>query len=216
MGILSVPSDRIVVIPGAPDPGFRPPGERAVVEAKARWDLREPYVVHVGYQSPRKNLASLVRALALAKASSLSLVLVGREGPSTPELKALAQERGLTERIRFLGYVEREALPSLYAGAACAVLCSLDEGFGLPALEAMACGAPVVATRVGSLPEVAQDAALWVPPNDDAALASAIDQVARDSGLSASLRDKGLKRAAEFSWERTARETVEIYRSLVR
>ena len=167
----------------------------------------------VGTLEPRKNHLTAVQALARLKAAGQPhrLLVVGGEGWLFDEIRRQIEELGLTADVRFAGYVPEEDLPPLYSGAECVLLPSLYEGFGFPVLEAMACNAPVVCADVSSLPEVAGDAALLVPPTDDEVLAAAIGRVLDEPGLATALRQAGRTQAARFSWSRCAAETVAVY-----
>jgi glycosyltransferase involved in cell wall biosynthesis len=138
-------------------------------------------------------------------------VLAGTQAWLYSGIMSAAAARGVTDRVVFTGYVPPGDLPALYAGAACFVFPSVYEGFGLPVLEAMAAGAPVVASRVGAIPEVAGDAALLVDASRPAALAEAIEAVLSDGALRAGLVERGRIRARAFSWEATARRTLAVY-----
>jgi glycosyltransferase involved in cell wall biosynthesis len=139
-------------------------------------------------------------------------VIAGKRGWLSESIERRAAELGIAERVRFTGYVADEDLPALLSGALAFVLPSLYEGFGMPVLEAMACGAPVLASNTSSLPEVAGDAALLVDPEDTAALATGLARLAADAELRAQLRARGLARAAEFTWDRCAEETLAVLR----
>jgi glycosyltransferase involved in cell wall biosynthesis len=132
-----------------------------------------------------------------------------------PELQERARALGVDGRVRFVDFVPSDVLPHLYSAAAAVVMPSLYEGFGLPVLEAMACGAPVIASSAGALPEAAGDAALMVDPQDEAALAEAIQRVLDDPDLARDLRAKGLARARQFSWAETARRVLEVVERVV-
>lgn len=174
-----------------------------------------PYLLAVGTRQPRKNAVSLVRAFARLRASadgSLKLVLVGGASCEDPSLFQTIQELKLESAV-ILTHTLREAeLASLYAKATLLVFPSLDEGFGLPALEAMAAGVPVVATRAGALPEIVGDAALLVPPDDPEVLAKAIDELLGNEVLRADFIRRGLAHVRNFSWSKTAKETIAVYR----
>jgi len=175
-----------VVVPGGIDERFSP-------EAKLPTD--RPYVLTVASRTARKNLGALEETARRLRARGMELVAAGGERPQF-------RDDGGASALRSLGHVADEQLPALYAGAECFVLPSLYEGFGLPCLEAMACGTPVVASNAGALPETCGDAALLVDPRDPSAIADAVDRAIGD----ARLRTAGLARAAQFSWDRTARE----------
>ncbi len=194
-----LPEDRLRVIPLGYDRDHFRPGD---------WPTR-PYFLHVGQQYPHKNLERLIRAFARLKLTDLELWLAGAPHPrETPRLQQLVAELGLNERVRWLAYVPYGDLPRLYGEAIALVYPSLWEGFGFPILEAIACGTPVITSDCSSMPEVAGDAALLVPPRSVDALAEAMDTLARDSGLRSDLRQRGLVRARRFSWEVCGQETV--------
>ena len=210
---------RIRVVPLAADPGLAPvedPAELARVRAAYGLGAGEPYFLYVGGIDQRKDLPTLLKSLAALKQRGLAhtLALAGRiEGDEQfPLLMARAEELGLGPAVRLLGYVPDSDLPALFAGAAAFVFPSLYEGFGLPPLEAMACGAPVVAVDASSVPEVVGSAGLLVAPGDAAGLAQAMEAVLTLPELAAKLRADGLERAAGFNWRRTAEMTLEVYR----
>ena len=165
---------------------------------------KEHYLLFVGTREPRKNLGGLLRAWKSVqdKFPGYQLVVAGGSGSVFRE----QQFPEHPERVRFPGYVPESELPSLMARAALLILPSHEEGFGLPVLEAMACGTPVLASRAGALPEVAGDAALLFDPAETCALAAALEHCLGDPALLGSLREKGLERAAQFSWQRSAEE----------
>jgi glycosyltransferase involved in cell wall biosynthesis len=197
-------------IPLAADAAFAEP-----VAQPGHPALEGPYVLAVGTLEPRKNLERLIRAwvaLAPQVRGDRVLAIVGPRGWDDAPILGAARAAG----VRLLGAVDDDELRALYAGAACFAYPSLYEGFGLPVLEAMAAGAPVVTSNVSSLPEVAGDAALLVDPRDTAAIGAAIASVLTDERLAGELRAKGRERARLFSWERTARETLALLRGLAR
>jgi glycosyltransferase involved in cell wall biosynthesis len=196
-----VPADKIVVTPNGVDPLFRPEGSQGG---------GSPYALFVGTLQPRKDPLAALEAVALADAD-LRLVMVGPDKGLGEEARQTASKLGLNGRVEFAGHVEKERLAELYRGAACLVFPSRYEGFGLPVVEAMASGTPVVATRGGSIPEVAGDAAMLVEPGDPVALADGIERALADRER---LVQAGLKRAQRFSWAETARRTLDVYREL--
>ncbi len=213
----NVPPDKIVVTPGAADARFSPASAEAIAAVRARYDLPPAYVLYLGINKPHKNLVRLVEAwskVSHEERGGVTLVLAGREDARYSDHRRRAAELGLGNRVRFLGDVAEADLPALYSGALAFVFPSLAEGFGLPVLEAMACGTPVVCSNLSSLPEVVGDAALLVNPYDVVALAAAICRLLADESLRQEMRAKGLAQAAKFSWERTARETLAAYRRL--
>jgi glycosyltransferase involved in cell wall biosynthesis len=193
-------------------------------ETRRQGDTEAPfaYLLYVGTVQPRKNLARLIESFAqLLQATdgnlqsaicNLQLVIAGKRGWLTEAIERRAVELGIAERVRFTGYVADEDLPALLGGALAFIFPSLYEGFGMPVLEAMACGAPVLTSNSSSLPEVAGDAALLVDPEDTAALAEGLARLATDAGLRADLRMRGLARAAAFTWDRCAEETLAVLR----
>jgi glycosyltransferase involved in cell wall biosynthesis len=220
IALLDVPADKITVVWLAPDARFRPLPPEAARARLDRLDLPGRYLLFVGTFEPRKNVAGLlnaVRVLHDRDASTPPLVIAGRRGWLVDETTATIHRLGLREHVVILDTPSDEDLVALYNGAAALLLPSHDEGFGLPVLEAMSCGAPVVVSNRGSLPEIAAEAALVVDDPDDAeALAAAIDLIVHDPELAGALRQKGLSRAAEFSWERCARETLAVYERVLR
>lgn len=194
---------RVTVIPEAADARFRPSDRPR--------DGRT--ILFVGRRDPYKNLPLLIEAFARVRAEcpEAQLRVIGPPDPRYPEPEARATELGVAGAIEWSGYREFEELVEAYQTAAVFAMPSRYEGFGLPALEAMACGTPVVCSDVASLPEVVGDAALLVPPNDVEALAAALTRVLREPALAAELRARGLARAASFSWRRAAEETLRVY-----
>jgi glycosyltransferase involved in cell wall biosynthesis len=181
--------------------------------------IRTQYVLHVGVFSERKNIPVLLRAVAMlrdaGKFAGFQLVLAGKEAPGVVgarKIEETIQELHLEDLVVRVGHVPEDKLPGLYAGATLLTMPSMHEGFGFPVLEAMAIGTPVIASNVSSLPEVAGDAALLLPPGDEQALAEAIERLLGDRALQQSLREKGWEQAQKFSWERTAEQTVAVYR----
>jgi glycosyltransferase involved in cell wall biosynthesis len=211
---LNVPSERVDVVPNGVGESFRPVGDAVRNEVCERYGLPEAFLLYVGTLEPRKNLARLIQAWSsVAGQCPHHLVLAGREGWGVGSIRRAAAGSPHAERIRFLGHVPVEDLPALYGAAAASLYPSLFEGFGLPVLEAMACGTPVLTSKVSSLPEVAGEAALSVDPTDVEAISEGILRLLTDQELRRSLKEKGTARAAEFSWRRTAQRTLESYRA---
>jgi glycosyltransferase involved in cell wall biosynthesis len=209
-----------VVYPGC-DRSLAPVTDRELLTSvRARYRLAHSYLLYVGTLHPRKNLVRLIEAFAFLTASldaetkdgasPLQLVLAGQKGWLYDDILAQVRKLGLTERVRLTGYLPPADLPALLSGARAFVFPSLYEGFGLPVLEAMACGTPVICSNVSSLPEVAGDAALLVDPLDVDALAAALEQVVVDPELRRALVERGFRQAARFSWRRCARETLQV------
>jgi glycosyltransferase involved in cell wall biosynthesis len=195
-----LPDERIVVTPYGVDPAFRPDGPR----------VDGHYALFVGAIQPRKGPLTAVEALALVN-SDLRLLLIGPEKRGADRVREAVDRLGLGQRVDWKGHVELTELATLYRGAAVLVFPSRYEGFGLPVLEAMASGTPVVATTAGAIPEVAGDAAVLVEPEDPTALAGGIERALADRER---LVAAGLERARQYSWAETARLTLEVYREL--
>jgi glycosyltransferase involved in cell wall biosynthesis len=207
--LLGVPDERIVMLPGAPHPACRPPDAATVERVRGRYGIARPYVLTVGTLEPRKNLPLLLRAFDRLReqagaAAELDLVTVGAKGWRDRELRAELAARLKSGRIHLLGYVPETDLVALYGGAMAMAYPSHFEGFGLPVVEAMACGTPVVATDVQGLHEVSGGAAILVPPGDHVALSDELAKLANDPSARAAARARGLVRASAFSWTATA------------
>jgi glycosyltransferase involved in cell wall biosynthesis len=204
--------EKITVTPEAPPPGFRrlPDAQRSPLPA----GIQPPFVLAVGNLEPRKNLARLIQAFGVAVREhgfTGQLVLVGKAQMRAGDARFAAREAGVESRVVFTGFVSHDDLTLLYNRASLFAYPSLYEGFGLPPLEAMACGCPVVASNVTALPEVLGDAALLVNPVSVAELAEAMSAVLERPELALSLREKGRRRAASYSWEATAARTRQVY-----
>jgi glycosyltransferase involved in cell wall biosynthesis len=212
----ALPPAKVTVVPEAADPRFRPQPPEVVTVARARYDLPEDYVLYVGTIEPRKNLTRLLHAWGpLYRAGEAPpLVIVGKRGWLLGDFDAALAQSPAHEGVHLLGYVRDGDLAALYTGAMAFVFPSLFEGFGLPPLEAMACGTPVACADASSLPEVVGDAALRFDPTDEDAIAAALRRLVNDPDLRQDLRARGLRQAARFSWDRAARETLAIYDSL--
>jgi len=212
-------SDRIVVTPGAAPDGFQPADEAAIEELRSRLSLPGRYALHVGTNKPHKNLERLLKAWAKAqndaevgsKLADCSLVFAGVHDPRHPQPRVLAREMGL-KRVRFLGAVDESDLATLYSGAAVFLMPSFVEGFGLPVLEAMACGVPVACARSASLPEVAGHAAIYFDPLDEGSIATALARVLKNPSYRKVLGERGRVRAGQLTWKHTARLTLDAYR----
>ncbi len=208
-----LPPEKITVIHEAADPCFCPQPPEAVAGARARYDLPERYLLFVGTIEPRKNLTRLLDAFEALHAEGLTdgLVVVGKRGWLYGDFFARLERSPARDAVLFPGYVPDDDLPSIYTGAQVSVLPSLYEGCGLPVLEAMACGAPTACSDTSSLPEMAGDAALFFDPHDVRAITNVLRRLLSDAELSRSLRQRGLERAAMFSWGRVATETKAVY-----
>lgn len=216
--LLGIPADRIDVVHSGVDPAFRLQPAADLAAGQDRYGLTGEFILYLGTLEPRKGIDTLIEAFARLAAAGLPhrLVIAGRPGWSWQSLIDLAAARGLGDRVRFLDYVPDEDRARLYGAAAVFAFPSRYEGFGLPVVEAMACGTPVVCSDAAALPEVAGGAAVLVPPDQPVVLAEAIAGVLKDPGRAADLRDRGLRRAAELTWDRTARSTLEVYRRTLR
>jgi glycosyltransferase involved in cell wall biosynthesis len=207
--------DRVVVVHEGVDAHFRPTSRAEIDRARQAYALPDRYVLYFGSNKPHKNIPRLVEAFATSGIRDEVLVIAGHWDGRYPEAKQAVERLGLQDTVRFIGPVQDADLPALYGGAELFVFPSEYEGFGLPVLEAMACGVPVVCSNRSSLPEVADDAALLCDPHDVEALARTIAQAATDREMRADLRQRGLARAAQFSWERAAAQTRDVYRTLI-
>ena len=216
--LYGIPLERIAVIPNGVSAEFRPVSDPAsVAEWRARFAVpTERYLLFVGGADPRKNHQTLLRAYArLAHAlSSYSLVLVGDPVHRFGDMRQTARTFGIESRVVCTGRLAVTDMVGLYSNAALFVFPSLYEGFGLPVLEAMACGTPVITSSTTSLPEVAGDAALLVKPDDVEGLAATILRVLETPDLRHRLQARGFERVKAFTWERTARQTLDVYREL--
>ncbi|MBI4572396.1 MAG: glycosyltransferase family 4 protein, partial [candidate division NC10 bacterium] len=219
LAVLGLASERVHVIPIGAGEEFRPglPPE-AVARAAGRYGISGPYLLTVGNFLPHKNLPRLVEAyerLPQALRASVSLVLAGTaggHGPARPVDRAALARPG----VILPGFIAPEDLPALYAGATALVSPSLAEGFGLPVLEAMACGVPVLCARAGALPEVAGDAALYVDPSDVTSIATGLDRILEDDTLRRELSSRGLARARLFDLRKTTARLVDLLEGIGR
>jgi alpha-1,3-rhamnosyl/mannosyltransferase len=217
----------VTVISLAAAPSFRPPSPAEVQRVRHKYGLRQDYVLYLGINKPHKNLVRLVEAWSLVchsrfatRGSPLAmrrsqLVIAGKWDARYPESKQRVAALRLQDAVRFLGPVAEEDLPALYGGAALFAFPSECEGFGLPVLEAMACGTPVVCANASSLPEVGGDAALYFDPANVEAMAEALGQALADADLRTELRERGLCQAAHFSWKWTAQKTLDLYGQMI-
>ena len=209
-----LPSDRVSVVHEAAGPGFEPIGDGArLARVRLRYALPPRFLLYVGAIEPRKNLPRLMKAFAMARARGMphELVCVGPYGWASRDLYRCIDRLGLRATVHFTGYVPVDDLPVIYSLGELFVFPSLYEGFGLPVVEAMACGTPVITSNTSSLGEIANGAAVTLNPYDTAALADAIVALARDESWREELRRRGLMRARQFSWSRTAKEMLAVY-----
>jgi glycosyltransferase involved in cell wall biosynthesis len=197
---------------------FRPVDDpRVIASLLSRIGMKHPrYILFSGTLEPRKNVPVLLRAYLALRADfpDTGLVLAGMPGWKSANITDFIRMNGLAEDVRITGYLALHDLAALYSGASVFVLPSLYEGFGLPPLEAMACGAPVIVSNGGSLPEVVGDAAIVLSPDDAEGFRREIARVLASPGLARELKEKGFRRAAGFSWDRTAAETLKVYREV--
>ena len=210
-----VPADRIIVVYNAIDDRFSvAPGDGAIQRARERYQLDGPFALYVGNIKPHKNLERLIDAFDLVRRSGferLELLIIGDQISKYPRLRRAVDKHKLHKHVRFLGFVPDDTLAALYRLATVFVFPSLYEGFGLPPLEAMASGTPVVTSNRSSLPEVVGDAAVLVDPYSAASIAEGIQRVLSDASLRRTLSERGLARARQFSWESSVRRIHEVY-----
>ncbi len=212
---LHIHPDKIAVTPYAARRNFRPLPLSQTQETRRRLRIEEQFILFVGTIEPRKNLITLVRAFAeLMRNTELrpQLVIVGRSGWLMEETFACIRASGISDRLLFTGYISEDELCALYSSCLTCVYPSLYEGFGLPPLEAMACGAPVITSRIPSIMETTGTAACLIVPTDVQELAQSIINLLTDANRRRYLRSAGLQRAAEFTWKKTARLTLGVYR----
>jgi len=211
---IGLPPRCVTAVHLAPASVFFPRKITEVKEVLANHGWPDEYILFVGTLEPRKNLSLLIKALTMTK-TKIPLILTGWQGWGDKKWMQLISERELQHRIFFTGHVDEETLACLYSGASAFVFPSLYEGFGLPILEAMACGCPVICSNAASMPEVAGEAALLINPTDEGALAYALDCVLTDSQLQQSMIQQGIKRTQQFSWRETAVKTMDIFHQVV-
>jgi len=206
--------DRFVVIPEGVEDRFRPEAGAGGAPVQREFGILGPYVLFVGELSVRKNVLNLLDAWAGIPDEAPTLVLAGRHRPDQLNVPEEVKTRGLAGRVVLTGYFPDQSLPALYAGAECFVYPSLLEGFGLPVLEAMASGTPVVTSDRGALPEVSGGHRIAVDPEDPESIRWGILRVLFDAGLADSLRDRGLRWASLFRWPEVAAKTIAVYREV--
>jgi glycosyltransferase involved in cell wall biosynthesis len=220
MQTYDVASERISVIPEAAPKHFGPvKDEKELQRVRQTYGIEGEYILSVGSIQPRKNIARLIAAYRLLRTSRPEaklpkLVLVGKRAWLYEETIQRIQDAGISDDVIVTGYVPEKDLPALYSGALCFVYPSYFEGFGLPPLEAMKCGAPVIVGNKTSLPEVVGDAAVLVDPFDVDSIAFAMGRLIDDSNFRSKLSVKGLDRSRRFSWQETARQTLDVYRQV--
>jgi len=207
---LHIAPEKVTAIPLGVENSFQKMPESIVSQYLKKRQLPNRYILTVGTHEPRKNIATLIRALANTREDHV-LISIGWPGWLNTEFHQEVRRLKMEDRVICLGHVPDDELVLLYSGASLMVYPSLYEGFGLPILEAMACGCPVICSSTSSMPEVAGDAAILVSPEDEIALAEAIDKAMEDKILSQELIKSGYSRASEFSWNKTAQSTISIF-----
>jgi glycosyltransferase involved in cell wall biosynthesis len=215
LDLLGAAADKVVTVHLAPDPIFSPQPAEAVAAVLSRLDLPRSYLLFVGTFEPRKNVPGLLQAYALLPPDRPPLILAGNKGWLFDEAEGVVRELHLADQVHFLQDFAAADLPALYGGALALILPSHYEGFGLPVLEAFACGTPVVAADRASLPEIAGGAAALCNPDEPASITDSIQRVLSDAAYRSSLVANGFARLKEFSWEKCARETLAVYRSVL-
>ncbi len=212
---LHVPAEKVEVIYNALDERLAtPPTESEIARVRQRYQLEAPFILYTGNIKPHKNLDRLIEAYAIMRRQGVvdaRLLIIGDEVSKYPNLRRLVHRHQLDRHVRFLGFVSDEMLAILYRLATVFVFPSLYEGFGLPPLEAMAAGTPVITSSISSLPEVVGDAALLIDPHDAGALATAMAQVISDPRLRTDLVARGHERVKAFSWQRSVTRTRDVY-----
>jgi glycosyltransferase involved in cell wall biosynthesis len=224
--LLGIPSDRLRLVYSAPDPNFLDYRSQPVVRARLleRFQIQYPYILYAGRIRPHKNIPRLIEAFAVVRGQleghpvyrDLRLLIIGDEISRNPEVRRAVAQTRTEQVVRFLGFVPFETLREFYAAASVFAFPSLYEGFGLPPLEAMATGIPVVTSSVSSLPEVVGDAAMIVNPENVFDIARGLHEVLVDNELRARLIAAGFEQARQFNWARTAQQTLEVYREVAR
>jgi len=218
MRLYGTPAEKFRVIPEGVDARFKPLADSVRLnQVRDKYRLPERFVLFVGTIEPRKNLTTLFEAMAARRERGLEpwpLVIAGKQGWLYEPILQRIADLGLQDAVHLTGFFPDDDLPALYSAATLLAMPSRYEGFGLPVLEAMACGVPVVSSSTSSLPEVAGDAALLVPPDDVSGWADAITRVWNDASLRGQLRERGRAQAARFTWENAAQQTSEVYRQI--
>lgn len=211
--------DKVVTTYNAIDDRFKPSPKVTIEAALKKYKIDTPYILSVGQWRSHKNLPRLVEAFEILTKqknfSDVKLVFVGREDPKYPQLPDLIKEKNLTKSVRFTGFVPDDDLPAIYSGASVFCFPSLSEGFGLPGLEAQACGTPVAASDRTCMPEIYADGAVYFNPEDTKDIGEKLKLVLSDADVSKKISDNGLKNAKRFTWEQTAKKTLEVYREIL-
>ena len=215
---LNPDTSKLRVVYEAGGEGFAPQSNEIVKAVREKYKLDRPYVIFVGSINKRKNVLAQARAFLRARkkiGSDALFAIAGRVGFGGDEIRALIEKEPGGESIRLLGYVPDADVPALYSGARALMFATLYEGFGIPAIEAFACGCPVIGGNAGSVPEIVGDAGLLADPRSEDSIAAQIERILTDENLRSQLIEKGFERAAHFSWDKAARECLEIYQELL-
>ena len=212
--LYGVNENKVTVLYGGVDSRFKPVDSAAAQAVRQKYDLdKSPFILSVGTVQPRKNYGRLIEAVAQVRKHhpEFQLVIAGGRGWLEDPIYETLHGTGMEPYTHFVGFVDDEDLPALYTAAACFAFPSLYEGFGLPILEAMACGTPVVTSNISSLPEAAGEAALLVDPHDVTAIADALQQILSNTSLTDQLIQKGFQHIKAFTWAQSARKLKQIY-----
>jgi len=215
--LFNIPDTKIEVIPLAADEKFYPRDDEHIRTIRSRYGLVNPFILYVGSMEPRKNIPSLIRAFLSIKQKGYphDLVIAGKKSGKYKSIYNLIDSLNLSREVKLLGYVPDDDLPGLYSAAEVFVYPSFYEGFGLPPLEAMSCGCPVIAANTSSLPEVVGDAGILVNPRSVSEISNAISNVLEDRVLREKLKNRGLIRAQTFCWEKCITSTNRLYRDIL-
>lgn len=216
--LMGVSGQKVHTIPYGISPIFHPVTDpEELCRARAKYELPEKYFIYVGNFEPRKNIPGLIRAFARLRPKDINcwLVLAGTRGWQDSAIFSTLEELNLADRVLLPGFISQADLPAIYSSSIALVYPSRYEGFGLPVLEAMACGAPVITSNISSMPEIVGDAGILIDPTDEDELADAMHRVSSNNGLRAQLAGTGINRAKSFSWDRAARETLSVYSNIL-
>lgn len=215
---LKCPAELISVTHLAADPMYHPVDDPAVRKrVRDKYGLPERYILFIGSLEPRKNVSTLIHSysrLPERLKREFSLVVAGAKGWKNSDIYSTVKKIGVEDKVRFAGYIDKDDISAVYSMATVFVYPSLYEGFGLPILEAMACGTPVITSNTSSMPEVAGTAAEFITPTDTEEITEALRRVLEDETLMLDMRRRGLERSSKFTWERCARETLEVYKKV--
>ncbi|MFN2118714.1 MAG: glycosyltransferase family 4 protein [Candidatus Promineifilaceae bacterium] len=207
----NVPLEKTSVVYPGVDAHFRQIPEKSLNAFRVQNNLYKPFILHVGTLQPRKNIPALLIAFAALENQDIDLVLAGGKGWFYDEIFNQVNNLGLTDRVHFTGYVRDEELPFWYNAAKVLVFPSVYEGFGMPIIEAMACGTPVIAARSSSIPEAGGETALYFEPHDVEKLTQQLAEIIEDKNLLLKMRQSGLMQARKFAWNQAGVETAQVY-----